>query len=373
MQFESPNPHEYAEPRSPSPSMPQTSQMTLVETNSISGDILYTPRPSANMLKAPSANPVAQVHPIVSSRHVSPPQLHRSREASAARYRSPSPIGERVDASLVVSPVPAPRPPAAKKKAGRQKQIVPVVKQSEAPYRNTRSRSRSVEPSVIPPRTAISKKSNNKKQKGVSQLKPLQESVQEEERTPGTIAPISGTLEEEMDVEKLLVAAADISGITEMPESDVEMSPPRATGARQVLDTDDEHTRRDLHQATKRSLLQYPASKYSNMGPEDVLRSFNANLPSALQSRQSSIHPAQASALAQGTSVASSSNRHIIESAPQPVRFSQPRKKSSSSTESFPASGTRASNTKKQYEQVEKHSPYKPPAGTRAAQHALSR
>jgi hypothetical protein len=264
-----------------------------------------------------------------------------------------------------------------------------------------------VEPSV----PAVSKRRNRKEQKDVSQLEPLPESRQEEEgvesAVPEAIAPISGTLEEEMDVENLLVAATDISGISgiaEMPERDVEMSPPRAPGARsksQALDTDDEQTRRDLHQATKQPFVQYPTSKYTymdpkdvlksfndvqyptskytDMDPRDVLKSFNAKLSSASHSRQSSILPLQSSRLThqgRGTSVASSIVRRIIDSTPQPstpVRFLQPRKKSTSSTESFPVVGTRASDTKKKYEQVEKRSPYRPPAGTRAAQHALSR
>jgi hypothetical protein len=44
---------------------------------------------------------------------------------------------------------------------------------------------------------------------------------------------------------------------------------------------------------------------------------------------------------------------------------------STSSAESFPLSGTRASAYKKKLRQVEKHSPYKPPPGTRAAKLAM--
>jgi hypothetical protein len=111
------------------------------------------------------------------------------------------------------------------------------------------------------------------------------------------------------------------------------------------------------------------------MNAKDVLRNFNANLPGT---SPSSIRPVQLSLLAQprrGTPVASSGQR-IVESTPQPrtpAHTLRPRKKSTSSTESFPVAGTRASDTKKKYEQVEKRTPYKPPVGTRAAQLSRSR
>lgn len=406
MQLEPPDDLEYIQPqtettlRSTSFSeVPQTSQMTLVEANPLSsqsypvfGDIPSMPRPSTLMPSTPPPNAVAgtehdaQVHLIVLSGHASPPQIHRSRHGSEANMHMPSsPIGERVDPSPAVSPVPAPRPPAANIKARRLKETALVVTQTEAPYRNTRSRSRTVEPSIMPARPAVSKKSNKRKQKDVSRLEPWHESGQEEEKVdsvaPAAVAPISGTLEEEIDVENLLVTTADTSeiiGIHERPEPEIEMSPPRASSARsksQVLDTDDEQTRRDLKQAAQQPLSQYPTSKYSRMAPKDVLRSLNAGR-SASHSRQSSVRPGLPAQLRHESSVASSRDRRIVESAPHPrtpVRFLQPRKNSNSSTESFPVAGTRASDTKKQYEQAEKRSPYKPPVGTRAAQHALSR
>jgi len=217
----------------------------------------------------------------------------------------------------------------------------------------------------------------------------LPEAEQEEQRAesviPEAMAPNNETLEEEEDVENLLVTATDVSGVTsfsDMPERDVEPFPPRASDARsknQALDSDDEQTSRALRQAIKQPLAKFPTSKYNDMDPKDVLRNFNANLPGTSHSRQSSIRPLQSSLLVQhrhGTSVASSSDRRIVESIPPPrtpIRTLRNRKKSTSSTESFPVAGTRASDTKKKYEQAEKRSPYKPPAGTRAAQHALSR
>ena len=398
--FDSPNPYiaSHAGPsrRSPPfPSMPQTSQMTLVETNSLSSqshptskDISSLPRPSPNIPRTP-ANGAAEIEydneapQIVSHGHVSPPPSHASRQASETKMNTlASPIGER---SLVVSPVPAREPPATKKKGRTPKPMTSAAAQAGPPYRNTRSRSRSVEPLAIPPGPAVSKRNDKRKQKDVSRLEPLDEAGQEAQRAesaiPETMVTINETVEEEKDVENLLVAAADISRITSisgMPAPDVDPSFSSASDKSLALDTDDEQTKRVFHQAAKQQLAKFPTSKYNNMDPKDVLRSFHANLPSTSHSQQSSIGPLRLSFLAQqrhGTSVASSSDQRIVESIPQPrtpARTLRPRMKSTSSTESFPVAGTRASDTKKKYEQVEKRSPYKPPIGTRAAQHALS-
>ena len=374
--------------------MPRTSQVTLVETNLLSSqsyptfkDMSPLPRSSANIPRTPPANTTAEIEyegeapRIIENGHVRSPSVHASRQASKT-YTSPPPVGERVDASPVISPVPVPRPPAAKKRTRRPKSGAPVVAQTDPPYRNTRSRSRSVEPAAIFPGSVASKRSDKRKQKDISKLEPLHEEDQRAESViPKAIVPDHETMEEEMDVEAFL-AATDISGVTgfsKMPEPDVEPSPSTsdARSKSQALDTDDEQVKRGFHQATKQPLAKFPTSKYDNMNAKDTLRSFNANLPSTSPFRQSSLRPLQLSLLAQqrrGTSVASS-GRRIVGSTPQPrtpARTLRPRKKSTSSTESFPVAGTRASDTKKKYEQVEKRTPYKPPAGTRAAQHTLS-
>jgi hypothetical protein len=233
-----------------------------------------------------------------------------------------------------------------------------------------------VEPLALP---TASKRSNKRKEKTIPQLEPLKESGHEEDIVmpdmPEVPAHISGTLDEELDVEKLLVAATNTSVTTAVPKPEIETHPPKVSEHRSIsFDTDDEQTRRDLRRAQGQSLPHY-----STLPPKDMLRKFNATLPSTSQSRQSSTRPLQTNLPAQsrrGTTAASSSDQRIVESIPQPktpVRLLQLRKNSTSSTESFPVAGTRASDVKKKYEQVEKRSPYKPPAGTRAAQHALSR
>jgi hypothetical protein len=396
---ESPDILEYVEPEagldfgSPSPlGMPQTSQMTLINppSQNYSGFVDEPPIPSPSMAM-PSPLPAnvttemeheARVHPVVSSFPTSHSRIRSPQQPKEANI-APSQIGKRIEASPVAPSVPAPRPLAAKKKPRRPKPPVPDVALFEAPYRNTRFRSRSVEPSAPLPLPAAFKKSNKRKEKKISQLEPLQESEHEEDRVvpvvPEAPAHISGTLDEELDVEKLLFAATDTGGTApvsaKLKPRFTEDPKPRRTS----LDADDEQTRRDLRQAQGQPPPQSSTLDYARITPKDMLRSFNATLPSASQSRQSSIRPLQTSLLAHSklsASAASSSSRRVIESSSQPktpVRPLQTRKNSSSSTESFPVAGTRASDAKKKYEQVEKRSPYKPPAGTRAAQHALSR
>jgi hypothetical protein len=238
-----------------------------------------------------------------------------------------------------------------------------------------------VEPLALP---TASKRSNKRKEKTIPQLEPLKESGHEEDIVmpdmPEVPAHISGTLDEELDVEKLLVAATNTSVTTAVPKPEIETHPPKVSEHRSIsFDTDDEQTRRDLRRAQGQFLPHYSTSDYPYIAPKDMLRKFNATLPSTSQSRQSSIRPLQTNRPAQsrrGTTAASSSDQRIVESIGQPktpVRLLQLRKNSTSSTESFPVAGTRASDVKKKYEQVEKRSPYKPPAGTRAAQHALPR
>lgn len=366
--------------------------MTLVGTNPHTpqpSPTLEMPHLSTEMSRIPIAKAVAEIGrenemPIVLDAHVSPPPTQRFRQTNEQEERSAPLVEDRVKASSASSPAPAPRPPAAKKRARRPK-TAPVA-QTEAPYRNTRSRSRSVEPSVIPGQL-IEHKARNKRKKDQSQLEPLHESVQEGERAelimPETTAPISRTLEEERDVENLLVTTSHFSGATASGIPDVEdvetatSGAPNARSKPRVLDSDDEQTRHDLREANGQPSSQYPTSKYANMGPQEVLRRFNAKLPIASQSRQSSTRPVQPSLPSrfrrQDISFASSIDRRIVESTQTPRRFLQTREKSTSSTESFPVAGTRARDIKKKYEEVEKSSPYKPPAGTRAAQYVLTR
>ena len=389
VEAESPNFFEYAEGTAPPPAtMPQTSQMTLVEINPLSSQSRPTfgGEPQMQRPRTPPENTAAVedengVHTVHSSRHTNTAQIHRSRQVSKAKaYIPPPPTSKGVEVSPIVSSVPAPQPLAAQKEARRQEPLAPAVAKTEAPYQNTRSRSRSVEPSVFLPRPAEIKKSSKRRKENASQLEPLHESGLEEDRV---VPEAMATLDEERDVENLLVATVDTGGTNtpEMPGPEVETLPARVPDTRsKTFDTDDEQTRRDLHQGAKQPLPEFPTSNYTSIDPKEMLRRFAATLPTTPSSQQSSIRPLQQSLLARtrhGTSSASSSGPRITESTSQPRtptrHLLQPRKKSTSSTESFPVAGTRASVVKKKYEQVEKRSPYKPPPGTRAAQYVLLR
>jgi len=200
--------------------------------------------------------------------------------------------------SPIFSSVPAPQPLAAQKEARRQEPLASVVAQTEAPYQNTGSRSRSIEPSAFLPRPAEIKKSSKKKKENALQLEPLHKSGLEEDRV---VPEATATLDEETDVENLLAATVDTGGTNtpEMPGHEVEMLPARVPDTRsKSLDTDDEQTRRDLHRGAKQPLPELPTSNYTSIDSKEMLRRFAAIIPTTLSSQQSSIRPFQPSLLA---------------------------------------------------------------------------
>lgn len=266
---------------------------------------------------------------------------------------------------------------------------------SEAPYRNTRSRSRSVQPPVEPVPTK--KRGTKRKTDDAGDKPPLEpvneafndnqvENVEFNPAAPDDVefnsaepdnAPdnadvrVPETLMEEMYVEdQLLPNNSVLSALTNRDTN----SQTRVTRPRTIsLATDDAQTHIALR---ARPLPLAPSSRASSafeIDPAHMLMQFERATtrvslplpnprPPAVQTSHPS-HPQQSEPFP----------RNLPSSTPlpsTPVRnvASRKRKESTSSVDSFPVAGTRASAAKKKLEQQEKNTPYKPPAGSRAAQ-----
>ncbi|EDR03298.1 uncharacterized protein LACBIDRAFT_331606 [Laccaria bicolor S238N-H82] len=269
----------------------------------------------------------------------------------------------------------------------------------EAPYRNTRSRSRSVQPPVRPAppkRRGTKRKTDDAGDK--PPLEPVNEAFNDDKvnpvepdnvevipATPDDVefslpdpgnapdnadVPVPETLMEEMYVEDQLLA--DNSVLSALTNRDT-ISQARVTRHRTIsMATDDAQTHIALR---ARPLPAVPSSRASSafeIDPAHMLMQFERATtrvslpllnphPPGVQASHS--HPRQSEPFP----------RHLrsmtpVPSTPVPNVASRKRKESTSSVDSFPVAGTRASAVKKKLEQQEKTTPYKPPAGSRAAQ-----
>ena len=280
----------------------------------------------------------------------------------------------------------APRPSTYKRplKAARRPRAMIEAVVVDAPYRNTRSRSQSVEPSIPNSPVRRSKKRRNKETLETRPSLPTVDEIQDDDRqenetiemADGPMPPASGEIsDDEIDVEKMLISD-DFNQDEELRDVD---------NVRGVsLDTDDAQTEQNLRPT------QPPRQPFSSlrMRPSDILREFQessvtwaSRYSAPLTTRPHlSNRPAVPVRNAQeklGSIPPPSLSRNLPDTykAAEPPRtpLQRPRKNSASSTDSFPVSGTRASALKKKLQQQEKRSPYQPPSGTRAAKFARSR
>jgi hypothetical protein len=253
---------------------------------------------------------------------------------------------------------------------------------ADAPYRNTRSRSQSVEPYTS--KSPVREGGTKGKQKAMPELETVDEiwddrqnsenmEVSDESMPP----PVGETHANEVEVEKMLVKDED-----ESEDEGEDEEPDDADQLRGVsLDTDDAQTEENLRptqhpfrQATT-SLGRHPSEILKEFQEYSVIRS---SVPLTGRSRLSNKRPAVPVRNTQENTFnfpSSSLSRNVAYKANEPPRtpLKRSRKNSASSTERYPVSGTRASAFKKILQQQEKRSPYKPPSGTRAAQFARSR
>ena len=292
----------------------------------------------------------------------------------------------------------SPTAPTQPSKRRRTTEVRLPLTESEAPYRNTRSRSRSVQPPVKPVPTkkrGTKRKTNDAGDKLI--LEPVNEAFNDDQVDPvepdnvefnpaapddvefnlaepdNDNADIRGpeTLMEEMYVEDQLLGNNSV--LTALTNRDTN-SQTRVTRHRTIsLATDDAQTHIALRACPVPVVPSSRASSAFEVDPAHMLMQFERATtrvslplpnphPPAVQTSQPS-HPRQSEPFP----------RHLRSSTPlpsTPVRnvASRKRKESSSSADSFPVAGTRASAAKKKLEQQEKNTPYKPPAGSRAAQ-----
>jgi len=182
--------------------------------------------------------------------------------------------------------------------------------------------------------------------------------------------PLGEILAEEIDVEKMLISEPD-KWLDEVDE---------VRGA--SLDTDDAQTEQNLRPT------QPPRQAFSSLlrRPSDILKEFQESsvilnrsslplvAPPKLFSRPAV--PVGNTQRKRGNVPLPSPSRNVPDAyrlaEPPRTPLPRPRKNSVSSTDSFPVSGTRASALSKRIQQQEKHSPYQPPPGTRAAKLARS-
>ncbi|KAJ3507499.1 hypothetical protein NLJ89_g6267 [Agrocybe chaxingu] len=279
-------------------------------------------------------------------------------------------------------PAEQPRPTASQqipKKAARRPHVA-ASPPASAPARNTRSRSRSVEPIALPTQT----------RKRAAKKKSIPEEIPEEEPAPLVLEepvenitiPTRETLVDEMDVEDLLMDVDPQSVV--LPQASTSRRSPS-------METDDAETHRNLQDAapaasrtSKAGLSHVPA--FFLVKPSEVLREYDASRGAAVlsSSRAPSMalsrrdppllprfppsRPRQSEQMIRRGDVGYSRTSADGYSLPEPrtPQIAQ-RRGSVSSADSFPLPGTRASAAKKGEKQKEKGTPYRPPAGTRAA------
>ncbi|PPQ99228.1 hypothetical protein CVT24_009247 [Panaeolus cyanescens] len=229
-----------------------------------------------------------------------------SSDNATASNRNPEPT----QAPLVQPPKSADRAPKGTQRA--QSHRSPFA---EAPYRNTRARSRSVDPTGQPPA----------KRQRLAAPAPAQP-IHEE-------APIPETLVEEMNVANILTTVAE----TQTPAMNVRQP---------SLATDDAQTRARLFGKPAPPAAQTLLSEWDDMEdtvhpqPSRGSRMRDTGLPARMQ-------PADPSTPTRRVRIPADDS-------------------DSSVTSSYPASGTRASALKKDLRRQGRMTPYKPPRGTRA-------
>ncbi|KIM48753.1 hypothetical protein M413DRAFT_21084 [Hebeloma cylindrosporum] len=338
------------------------------------GDDVPPPIPNTQPHRQPRSTVYVDLRsPLVKRTRGSQPQPQSSPPRAAPEPPQPTP------------PTPPPAQPyntykRPMKAARRPPEFIQQVTQvPSGPYRNTRSRSRSVEPPPIMPPVAKRQQGRKDKLKQADVI--LEEELEEDILVEESITPVGETLAEERDVENLLNAANQEASI---------IAPVAASPRSRSMESDDAQVARNLREGSVASSRVAPAKGFGSrlMHPDEFLR--RMEMSTSRSSRHSMpFNPIQIP-FGQNTLVPSRNevsrhrprqseplglrrNTHVIFRTPDPYTPQQrapksPGSVSVSSAESFPLSGTHASAYKRRLRQLEKRSPYKPPAGTRAAE-----
>ncbi|KDR73563.1 hypothetical protein GALMADRAFT_158061 [Galerina marginata CBS 339.88] len=322
-----------------------------------------------------------------------PPRQHRSSQGASGSAQSspqhvPPPRNQSQRSANIPQPTPPPPPPEQPRnpsyeqprKAARRPPTAATQSALEgaAPYTNTRSRSRSVKPSALPPMTRP-RKQKTQKETIIEVVEATDAEGPEQnvlvDRNP---LPSAETVVEEMVVEQLLKS-------TEKPPNRSARENIRSSRD-MSLETDDAQTAHNLRAKSTVPKVG-PAKGFSSLRvrPSDMLNIFDD--ADSFSSRYS--RPVNNRVLNRSSSTVRSDLSGLHQNGPPRslrksgllnLNTSDPhtpakrlRMGSTSSVDSFPPAGTRASAYKKSILQQEKRTPYKPPEGTRAAELAKPR
>ncbi|KAJ7639781.1 hypothetical protein DFH06DRAFT_1217846, partial [Mycena polygramma] len=270
------------------------------------------------------------------------------------------------DASPPASPAKVQELPQPEQPPAFQSLPFKLAKQKRVPkptYRATRARSSSLGPDVD---VVVRKNRRKGKNKPLETLVEIRVEEEKENTSTGTLCRAGGTEETQ---------EWDSDGAN--PVDDVDLMPPRLA-ARQTtgpysLETDDAQT--DVALSHRRGSFSPVAS--SARDPRKVSRNFQGVRRLSKQSESVTSKVASSPRLAQNSppDVFTGPSRRGPSIDFQNPQYSQSvagrrslsRKASVSSAESFPLMETRARTLKEEIKKQEKHTPYRPPVGTRAA------
>jgi hypothetical protein len=225
---------------------------------------------------------------------------------------------------------------------------------NNAPFRNTRSRSRSLEP-------ASSKKGARSRRKETSALPVIHDVIEilGDDEAP---APVGETVREERDVaEQLFENDRSTMTIHEQDEIIATRSSRSQRGVRQRigesvaqrLDSDDEQVANNLRASRNRS-----PSSGEESGVVAQLQEFHASLR---------FSPGQGRKQADGASPTRVTRKATGQQSAAVPQSRKGQRSESSTNTAFPAPGTRASTMRDQLEAEEKFTPFTPLPGTRAS------
>ena len=254
--------------------------------------------------------------------------------------------------------------------AARRPRAMIEAAAADAPYRNTRSRSQSVEPFMS--NSPVRERGTKGKQRAVHELATVDEiwddrqSSENMEAANESVPPAN-----EIEVEKMLIEDESEDENEDEDENEESDSANQARGM--SLDTDDVQTEQNLRPT------QPPSQPIPSLRrhPSEILKEFQENSAifynrSLIGRSHSNNRPAVPIRNTQENTFSFHSSSLRRNAAYKVPRTPRSRKNSGSSTELFPVSGTRASTLKKKMQQQEKRSTYNPPSSTRAAKFALS-
>ncbi|KAG5722150.1 hypothetical protein E4T56_gene7045 [Termitomyces sp. T112] len=341
---------------------PYTSQATLVEPR-------HQMQGLSPLHKVVSDLPPQQHHHLGVQQSRAPLSLKEPNVSAAPVFSVQVPSAGASTKTVSISP--RHRPMARKTAQGSRNppDSIVIASPPDPPYRNTRSTSRSVELSELLRPKPQPKKGTVSEHHGTT-LPSLKESGTEDYQQPVEPMethpdPMRETLDEEQDVEDLLTRTEDNPSVWNARDGGA--SQPR------YLESDDAQTDDRLRQTQIQAKIRVPRQEL-DVGPDEMLRRFRE----ASTIRLTPFSPARADPM-------TTRHRHsapvvysqgvfsgisLTEQQPRtPAANSQSQfwRGSTSSEESFPITGTKASAAKKIIETEEKRTPYRPPVGTRAA------